>query len=188
MNKRFIKILGACLFIILLVAIYIFATGYFKQIERINQTSTYISDLNAEIVSVDNQVKDLSSGQDQRLAQAEASLKAAQEAAAINRITTNQVVENILRLGQENQVKVIPLTTNDGEDATLGNNTYQRSEITVTVTGQWNRIINFLSALQSYSSNPIVYKEIYLQPSDVQDAIGDYEATLTFEVYSDNSH
>lgn len=187
MKKGNLRIFGVCIFLVFVIATYFFATGYYNQKIRAAQISDQNDILQSEIARINREYESLTTGQEQRLVKAESDLKMAQASYSMNEMRTNQVVEDVLNLGQNAGVEVIPLGTADWVDVKVGSNVYQQAQISVVITGEWDGLINFLNGLRSPSRDILVYEDLNVVIKSEPEKPDEYEATLTFIVYAKNS-
>jgi hypothetical protein len=74
----------------------------------------------------------------------------------------NEIVEDILTLGSQQQVTVIPLTTNPWTGAKVGTNNYQVFRATIEVNGAQDRLVAFVRELQKLEHQPLMIENLTL--------------------------
>jgi len=74
----------------------------------------------------------------------------------------NEIVEDVLTLGGQQQVTVIPLTTSPWTSAKIGKNNYSVFKMTVEVDGAEDRLVAFVRELQRLEHQPLMIENLTL--------------------------
>jgi len=105
----------------------------------------------------------------------------------------NEIVEDVLTLGSQQQVTVIPLTTNPWSSAKIGKNTYSVFKMTVEVDGSQDRLVAFVRELQRLEHQPLMIENLTLNkpistptptPTPSPTATPAVDSNITVETYA----
>ena len=159
-----LKIGLAILIIVAVVFGGLFFTDYLSQSSSANTLRSQIK--------VDNTAASATSRQNQTL-QAEIDSINNTSASLLNDIADaqnvispktnpNEIVEDILTLGSQQLVTVIPLTTSPWAETKIGKNTYSVCKITLEVDGAQDRLVAFVRELQRLEHQPLMIENLTL--------------------------
>jgi hypothetical protein len=98
---------------------------------------------------------------EQQLAAAEASLVAEQDAFP-GKMDTTQVVDTILRLADDCQVKAIPLITEPWSKENIGQHDYYVFRLNLAVEGSFSQLVNFVGELENGGFNTLIVENVSL--------------------------
>lgn len=137
------KLIISCIIIVLLAAYGLFGIDYMKQCKTREALASAITNVTQELKQVPAPPQNL----EQRLAAAQASLAAARSAFP-GKPNSTQIINRILKLADECQVKAIPLATQEWSSEKIGKG-YLVFRIQMTVQGNFARFVDFLNKLEN---------------------------------------
>ena len=137
------KLLITLITIILLVVYAYFGMGYTKQREEHEVLTSQITDVSQTLAQIPGPAQDL----EQRLATAQASL-AAEQSAFPGKMNSTQIINAILKLADDCEVKAIPLITQPWSMENVGEHGYHVFRLTVAVEGSYSQLVTFVSQLE----------------------------------------
>jgi hypothetical protein len=70
--------------------------------------------------------------------------------------SATDVIDKILSNAEQSQVQVIPITSGDNEEKTIGTTTYRFQPLELTITGRLPDVLIFLEKLE----NPVLYRSV----------------------------
>ena len=151
MRRKFII---AFIIIVLLVAYGFLGIDYTKQRKEHEALAVSIADMTQELQQIPAPAQNL----EQRLAAAEASLATAQSAFP-GKPNSTQLINRILKLADECQVKVIPLTTQQWSSEKVGKG-YLTFDLQMTVQGRFDQFVNFIDRLENGEFSTLVIEDL----------------------------
>lgn len=133
---------------VMLVVYIIFGIAIIKQqhdkesyAAQIDLLSPALQGANADTGTVDTSIME------QKLADAEARLAGAQEAFP-SQLNNADIVNSILQIATENQVKVLPIRAQQIQSEKIAQNTYNVIRLEVTASGSLSQLQSFISGLE----------------------------------------
>ena len=152
------KKLTYTIIIIVLLAVYylLFTSGidYMKQREQHPVLASQIADVAQKLAQTPEPPQDL----EQRLAAAKESLAAEQRAFPDN-LNSTQIINTILKLADECQVRAIPLITQPWSMENIGEG-YHVFHLTVTASGGYSQLVQFVSQLENGELETLVIQNL----------------------------
>ena len=149
------KLLITILIIILLVVYCLFGMDYMRQGKEQELLTSQITDVTQTLEQIPEPPQDL----EQRLAAAQASL-AAEQNAFPSKINSTQAVNTILKLGDDCEVKAIPLVTQPWSTETVGKHSYYVLRLSVAVEGGFPQLLTFVSKLENGEFKTIIVEHL----------------------------
>lgn len=137
------RLLITILIIFLLAVYYLFGMDYMKQGKEQEVLTSQITEVTQTLEQIPRPPQDL----EQRLAVARASL-AAEQRAFPSKINTTQVINTIIELADDCEVKAIPLVTQPWSTEKVGEHGYYVFRLNVAVEGSFSRLVSFVSKLE----------------------------------------
>jgi len=128
--------------VILLAVNYLFGMEYFKQRQEHDPLTSQITDITRTLAQIPEPPQDL----EQRLETAR-SLIIAERNTFPDRINSTQVINSILRLADDHQVKVIPLSTSPPSIEVFGEHEYYVFRLNITLEGKFQHLVSFVNEL-----------------------------------------
>jgi hypothetical protein len=138
------KLLIALVIVILLVVYYLLSMDYLKQRQQQAALASQISDVTLLLAQMPEPPWDL----EQRLASAQDNLTAEQKAFP-GEVNSTRVINAILELADECQVKAMPLITEPRSAAKIGEHDYYIFRLNVAVEGSYSNLASFTGRLES---------------------------------------
>jgi hypothetical protein len=176
-----VKLAIVILIIILLVVYYSFGTGYLKQRQAQKELTLQIADVTQTLALIPEPPQDL----EQRLAIAQANL-AAEQNAFPTKMNTTQVINTILELAADCEVKAIPLITQPWSTEMVGEHEYSVFRLSVVAEGSLPQLLTFISQLENGELNTLLVENLSVttenQPSE--EAVTLPVATLNLAIYA----
>ncbi len=134
------------------------------KIQNENKILTTISSANQKLAQ---EIADLNNKASQ------ATLDIAKESKTIpTRMNSNEIVKNVLDKGLDNNVTVIPLSTQDWSNVKIGKHSYQIFKMSVEVTGEQNSLISFMEDLQGIYDTLVIenasFNKTYATPTPTE--------------------
>ena len=157
------KLLIALLIIVLLVVYYLFGTDYIKQSKEQEMLTPQITEVIEALKEMPEPPQDL----EQRLATAQASL-AAEQSAFPSQLNSLQVVNTILELADDYDVKAVPLVTQPWSTEKVGEHDYYVFRLTVAVEGSFSKLVSFVSKLESGEFKTLIVENLSVTRADEQ--------------------
>ena len=176
MNSR--KLLITLLVISLMVVYYILSTDYLKQRNESAELKSMLADAAGALAQVPETPGDLQA----RLDAARSSLEDIENLVP-DRVNTTQVVNTILRLADEVQVKAIPLVTQPWTVTRHGDFDYSEFRLNVAVTGSFDRMVDFVRQLENIEYVTLAIEDLSITASPA--ATGD--GTVDNSIFADAS-
>lgn len=138
------KLLITLLIIVLLVVYYFLGMGYMKQRKEHEVLTSQIADVAQTLKEIPKPPQDL----EQRLAAAQASL-AAEHRVFPSKMNNTQVINTILELADDCEVKAIPLITHPWSMEEISEHSYYVFRLNVAVEGSLPQLLTFLGELEN---------------------------------------
>lgn len=149
------KLFITLLIIILLVVYYLLGTGYMKQQKEHETLTSQIADVTQTLREMPKPPQDL----EQRLAAAQASLIAKQSAFP-DKMNTTQVINSILELADDCEVKAIPLITQPWSTEEVGQHGYYVFRLNVAIEGSLSQLLTFVDELENGEFETLVVEAL----------------------------
>ncbi len=143
---------------ILLVSSYLLGTDYLKQLKGHEPLTSQISEVSqtlAQLTQLPQPPQDL----EQRLAEAEASL-AALASAFPGKMSSNEVINTILKLADDCEVKAVPLLTQPWSTEKVGEHDYDVFRLNLTVAGSFSQLVSFTSKLENGEFKTLIIEKL----------------------------
>jgi hypothetical protein len=178
------KLLITLLIIILLVVYYILGMGYMKQQKEHEALTSQIADVTQTLREIPEPPQDL----EQRLATAQASLTAEQSAFP-GKMNTTQVINSILELADDCEVKAIPLITQPWSTEKVGQHDYYVFRLNVAVEGSLSQLLTFGGKLENSEFETLVVERLEVtrvtdQPEETVEGTVPVTASLDLAIYA----
>ena len=148
------KLIVAFIIIVLLVAYGLLGIDYAKQRREHKTLAGSITEMTQELQQIPAPPQNL----EQRLAAAEVSLEAARSAFPAKPNST-QIINQILKLADECQVKVIPLATQQWSAEKAGKG-YLAFGVKLTVQGGFAQFVNFMNKLENGEFDTLIIEDL----------------------------
>ena len=148
------KLIVAFIIIVLLVAYGLLGIDYTKQRQEHEALAVSIADTTQKLQQIPAPAQNL----EQRLAAAEASLAATQSALP-GKPNSTQIINRILKLADECQVKVIPLATQQWSSEKTGKG-YLAFGLQLTVQGGFDQFVNFINNLENGEFDTLIIDDL----------------------------
>jgi hypothetical protein len=145
------------LIIILSVVYYLFGMDYLNQRKEQKALTPQI----AEVTQTLGDMPEPSQNLEQQLEAAEASL-VAEQSAFPGKMDTTQVIDTILRLADDCQVKAIPLITEPWSKENIGQHDYYVFRLNLAVGGSFSQLVNFVGELENGGFNTLIVENVSL--------------------------
>lgn len=149
------KLLIIILIIILLVVYAYFGIDYMKQRNEQEALSLQI----AEVTEVLGEMPKPSQDIEQRLEAAQTSL-AAEQSVFPSKMNSTQVINTILELADDCQVKAIPLVTQPWSIENIGEHGYYVFRLNVAVEGSFSKLVSFVSKLENGEFKTLIVENV----------------------------
>ena len=148
------RLIIAFIIIVLLVAYGLLGIDYTKQRKEHETLAVSVADMTQKLQQIPTPPQNL----EQRLAVAEASLAATQSAFPTKPNST-QIINRILKLADEYQVKAIPLATQQWSSEKTGKG-YLAFGLQLTVQGRFEQFVNFMNKLENGEFDTLVIEDL----------------------------
>ena len=152
------KLLITLLIIMLLVVYYLYGMDYMKQREEHEVLTSQITEV-TEALEALREIPEPPQDLEQRLAAAQASL-ATEQSAFPDKINNTEVVDIVLKLAEDSQVKAIPLVTEPWSMERVGEHDYHVFRLTVTVEGSFSQLVSFVSKLEQGEYKTLIIEDL----------------------------
>ena len=149
------KLLVAVLIIALLAVYYMVGTDYLKQRQESESLESRITESTRALALIPPPPADLET----RLDEARNGLEAAKNAFP-HQLNSTSIVDYILKLAVDAEVKAIPLLTQPRAVQSVGGKDYSILRLQVSVTGTYNRMEAFLVSLESGKYETLVMEYV----------------------------
>jgi hypothetical protein len=163
------KLLITLLIVVLLVVYYLLGTGYRKQRQEHETLASQVNDATGALAQMPEPPADL----ELSLATAQASLDTVKNSFP-DMMSSTRVVNTILRLADECEVKAIPLITQPWTTGALSDYNYSVFRLNVAVTGTFTQLVDFLTKLENGELKTLIIEGITVteatEPSGVPGA------------------
>lgn len=143
---------------ILLVSSYLLGTDYLKQLKGHETLTSQVSEVSqtlAQLAQLPQPPQDL----EQRLAEAEASL-AVLASAFPGKMSSNEVINTILKLADDCEVKAVPLLTQPWSTEKVGEHDYDVFRLNLTVAGSFSQLVSFTSKLENGEFKTLIIEKL----------------------------
>ncbi len=149
------KLLITLLIIILLVVYYLFGMDYMKQRKQHEALTSQITDVSQTLTQIPGPPHDL----EQRLAVAHASLDTVKSAFP-SKMNSTQIINTILRLADDTEVRAIPLITQPWSIEEVGEHGYYVFRLNVAVQGSFSQVVSFLGKLENGELKTLIVEDL----------------------------
>ncbi len=149
------KLLITILIIVLLAVYSLFGMDYMKQHQEQETLTSQITEVNEALREIPELPQDL----EQRLAAAQASL-AAEQSEFPGKINSTEVINTILELAEDSEVKAIPLVTEPWSADKVGEHDYYVFRLNVTVEGRFSQLVTFVSKLENGELKTLIVEDM----------------------------
>lgn len=149
------KLLITLLIIILIVVYAYLGTDYFKQRKEWEALTSQITEVTQALREIPQPPQDL----EQRLAAAQASL-AAEQNTFPGEMNSTQIINTILKLAEDCEVKAIPLVTQPWSTENAGEYDYHVFRLNVAVRGSYSQLVAFVSQLEKGEYKTLIVKDL----------------------------
>ena len=139
----------------LLVVYYLLGTGYLKQRSENEALTSQLADTKQALKQIPEPPADLK----QRLAAANSRLDAARKYFP-DMMSSTRIINNILRLAEESEVKAIPIVTQAWTTEPLNADSYSVFRIHIAVTGTFTQLVGFVDKLENGELKTLVMENI----------------------------
>ena len=161
------KLLLILLIIVLLAVYYTLGMDYMKQRQEGKVLSSQIIETTRALAQIPEPPDDLEA----RLAAAQASLNTARNLLP-DRMNSNEIVNNILKLADDIGIKAIPLVTQPWTTEASGEHSYSVFRLNVAITGNFTQLVSFLSKLENGEMETLVVEDLRVtrvdEPSETE--------------------
>ena len=138
------KLLITLLVVILLVVYYLFGMDYMKQRKQHAPLTSQITEITQTLAQMPEPPQDL----EQQMATAQASLTAEQSAFP-GKMTSTNIINAILKLADDHEVKAIPVVTQPWSIEAVGEHEYYIFRLNVAVTANFSQLVSFVGELEN---------------------------------------
>lgn len=145
------------LIVILSVVYYLFGTDYLNQRNEQKALTSQIAEVTQTLGDMPEPTQKL----EQQLEAAEASL-VAEQGAFPGKMGTTQVVDTILRLADDCQVKAIPVITEPWSKENIGQHDYYVFRLNVAVEGSFLQLVSFVKKLENGEFSTLIVDNVSL--------------------------
>jgi len=153
-RSRLIIALLSIAIIALLVVYYFLGMGYREQRQGHEVLSAHIAEATRTLAQTPRPPQDL----EQRLAAARASL-AAEQSAFPSQLNSTQVINAILKLADDCQVKAIPIATQPWSVGNIGGG-YHVFRLNISIRGSFSQLASFVSELENGEFETLVIENL----------------------------
>ncbi len=143
------------LIIILAVVYYLFGMDYMNQ----RQEQAVLTSQITEVTQTLSEIPEPPQSLEQRLEAAQANL-AVEQSVFPDQVNTTRVIDTILRLADECEVKAIPLVTDPWSLENIGEHSYYVFRLNVAVEGSFSQFIIFVSKLENGEFDTLIVENI----------------------------
>jgi len=145
------------LIIILSVVYYLFGIDYLNQRKEQKALASQLAEVTQTLGDVPEPPQNL----EQQLEAAKASL-AAEQGALPGKMNTTQVIDTILRLADDCQVKAIPLITEPWSKENIGQHDYYVFRLNLAVEGSFSQLVYFVKKLENGEFSTLTVEKVSL--------------------------
>jgi hypothetical protein len=149
------KLLVILIIIILLAVYYLFGKDYMKQRGEHEVLTAQTANVTQTLAQMPTPPQDL----EQRLVAVKASL-AAEQNAFPSGMNSTQVINAILELADNCEVKVVPLVIRPWSTKKVGEHNYHVLRLNVAFEGSFSQLISFLSALENGELKTLIVESL----------------------------
>jgi len=174
------------LIIVLSVVYYLLGMDYMNQRKEQEVLTSQITEVTQTLSEIPEPPHNL----EQRLEAAQASL-AVEQSVFPSKINTTQVIDTILRLADDCQVKAIPLVTEPWSIENIGEHGYYVFRLNLVVEGSFSQLVIFVSRLENGEFNTLIVENISLarvsqqsEEEDVTEGTIPIMASLDLTIYT----
>lgn len=143
------------LVIILVVVYYRLGMDYMNQRQEQEVLTSQITEVTQALGEIPQPTQNL----EQRLEAAQANL-AVEQSVFPSQVNTTRVIDTILRLAAECEVKAIPLVTDPWSIENIGEHSYYVFRLNVAVEGSFSQFIIFVSKLENGKFDTLIVENI----------------------------
>jgi hypothetical protein len=157
--------LGILLAVILVIACIYLGTGYLKQVNKHEALSSRLHDLSQTISLIPAPSPDM----EKRLSEAQRVYDTARQVIPANKANSTQVIANILDLGVEYQIKIIPILTDEWTTKTIEGNQYNILKIKLNTRSSFDNLAKFIRRLDSNEFPSLAIDAVNISVDSEQD-------------------
>jgi len=168
------KILIATLIIILLIVYYFLGTDYMKQRQQNAELTSQITGITQTLA----QMPEPPHGLEQQLAAAQASLTAEQSAFP-GKMNSTHIVNTILKLADDHEVKAVPVVTRPWSIETAGEHDYYVFRLNVAVTGNFSQLVGFVNKLENGELETLTVEDLSVTRQPAGESVTDGTIPVT---------
>lgn len=143
------------LVVILVVVYYRLGTDYMNQRQEQEELTSQITEVTQAVGEIPQPTQNL----EQLLEAAQANL-AVEQSLFPSQVNTTRVIDTILRLAAECEVKAIPLVTDPWSIENIGEHSYYVFRLNVAVEGSFSQFIIFVSKLENGKFDTLIVENI----------------------------
>ena len=143
------------LIIILSMVYYLFGIDYMNQRKEQKSLTSQL----AEVTQTLGEVPEPPQNLEQRLEATQASL-AVEQSAFPSRMNTTEVVDTILKLADDCDVKAIPLATEPWAEEKIGEHGYPVFRLNLVVEGSFSQLVDFVKKLGNGGFNTLIVENV----------------------------
>lgn len=173
------KLLITVLIIVLLVVCYLLGTDYMEQRQEREELTFQITDVRQTLAQIPKPPQYL----EYRLAAAQASLAAKQNEfpSAIN---STQIIDAILRLANDCEIKVVALASEPWSAEEVGEHDYYVLRLNLGVEGSFFRVLTFVTELETGQFNTLIMENLRAEAQTVLQGDTPITANLDLAIYA----
>lgn len=153
------------LILALLTAYIFFGTDYMKRREEHRVLADQIAQVSETIVVVPQPAQDL----EERLAAAKENL-ATEQSKFPDSVSSTEIIDTILKLADESEVKAIPLVTEPWSTKKIGEHEYRVFRLHLRVEGSFLQLVYFVNQLESGELEALVVEDLSVTRDNEQAA------------------
>jgi hypothetical protein len=180
------KLLIILLIVALVVAYYLFGTGYLKLRQENEALASEITSVTGNLMQIPSPPADL----EQRLAAAQAAFNATKNEFP-EKLNTTQIVNTILELADDVGVKAIPLVTKSWTTESINQHDYSVFRFDVVIRGTSEQLAGFLRRLEHDEIETLVIENLSVNKENeasvkvsISKAATRINASLSIAVYA----
>ena len=168
------KLLIAILIIILLGVYYFLGTDYAKQRQQNAELTSQITKITQTLAQMPEPPQDM----EQQLAATQASLTAEQSAFPGKMNSTN-IVNIILKLADDHEVKAVPMVTQPWSIEVVGGHDYYVFRLNVAATANFSQLVSFVSKLENGELETLTIEDLSVTRQPAEESIPDGAIPVT---------
>lgn len=178
------------LIIVLIAVYYLLGTDYLKQRREGEALASQIAGTTQQLTLIPAPPDNL----EQRLTDAENDLDATIDSIP-QRLNSTQIINRILEIAEDTQVKALPLVTQDWVAKSYDEYSYSVFRINVVATGTFTRVSHFISRLETSELETLVIEHLLVEQEsllqrgeeEASQELAEVNASLQLAIYSRSS-